>query len=286
MKTRVLVTGANGQLGKTLRAISSSYNKTVDFCFVDKTQLDITKPDDVISFFNNNSFDYCINCAAYTNVDLAESDVENAMNVNAYAVKNLASICKAQGTILIHISTDYVFDGKHQEPYLEGDLINPINIYGKSKCLGEEFIQDQMSDYFIIRTSWLYSEFNKNFVKSVFNKLKAGEKLKILTSQKGTPTSCEDLSNFIIFLIMNTVKDFGIYHFSATGETTWYNLGLHIANYLNKHSNVSPVKVYETKAKRPQYSVLSNKKVNSLTQLTPPLWQVSVNKVLKSLSKD
>lgn len=284
MKSRVLIIGANGQLGKTLRDISDDFSETIDFEFVEKSKLDITNAKDIGLFFDAYHFDYCINCAAYTNVDLAETETEKAISVNGYAVKNLAINCKKHGVILIHISTDYVFDGTNKAPYLENDKTNPINVYGQSKLMGEEYIREHMTNYFIIRTSWLYSKYNKNFVTTIFNKLKANETLNIITSQRGTPTSCNDLSRFICFLIADKIQDFGTYHFSAEGDTTWYDLAVHIANHFKNSSNVTPIKTYKSKAKRPLYSVLSNHKAQQLTNMPMPKWQDSVDEVLKSLA--
>jgi dTDP-4-dehydrorhamnose reductase len=286
MKSRVLVTGANGQLGKTIREISGDFTISIDFVFVDRSELDITNIESLELLFQSKDFDYCINCAAYTNVDLAETEIKQAMSINATAVNNLAINCKKHSVILIHVSTDYVFDGAKQSPYLESDTTNPINVYGESKLLGEEYIRKQLDNYFIIRTSWLYSKFNKNFVKSIFNKLKNNEELTIITSQKGTPTSCIDLSRFILFLITNSIKSFGTYHFSARGETTWFGLALQISNYFSNSSNVTPINDYPSKAQRPLYSVLNNNKVEQLTKKPLNNWEESVDEVLKSISQE
>ena len=286
MKSKVLITGANGQLGKTIKEISSDFTNSIDFVFVEKSELDITNSKSVEIYFQSNKFDYCINCAAYTNVDLAETETKIAFDVNANAAKNLAVNCKAYNTTLIHVSTDYVFDGTKQSPYTESDLTNPINTYGESKLLGEDYIRKHLDNYFIIRTSWLYSKFNKNFVKTIFNKLKEDEKLTIITSQKGTPTSCNDLSYFILFLITDAIKKFGTYHFSAKGETTWYGLALHISKFLSKSSNVTPIKDYPTKAKRPFYSVLNNSKVELLYSKPLIKWEECVDEVLKNLPQE
>nr|WP_321229319.1 dTDP-4-dehydrorhamnose reductase [uncultured Psychroserpens sp.] len=286
MKSKVLITGANGQLGKTIKEISSDFTNSIDFVFVEKSELDITNSKSVEVYFQSNKFDYCINCAAYTNVDLAETETKIAFDVNANAVKNLAVNCKAYNTTLIHVSTDYVFDGTKQSPYTESDLTNPINTYGESKLLGEDYIRKHLDNYFIIRTSWLYSKFNKNFVKTIFNKLKEDEKLTIITSQKGTPTSCNDLSYFILFLITDAIKKFGTYHFSAKGETTWYGLALHISKFLSKSTNVTPIKDYPTKAKRPLYSVLNNSKVELIYGKSLTKWEECVDEVLENLPQE
>ncbi|MFD2917040.1 dTDP-4-dehydrorhamnose reductase [Psychroserpens luteus] len=286
MKSRILVTGANGQLGKTIKEISSDFINSIDFVFVEKSELDITNSESLELYFQSNKFDYCINCAAYTNVDLAETEIKKAFDVNANAVKNLAVNCNTYNTVLIHVSTDYVFDGTKQSPYIETDITNPINVYGESKLLGEEHIRKHLDNYFIIRVSWLYSKFDKNFVKTIFNRLKEDEKLTIITSQRGTPTSCHDLSYFILFLITNAIKNFGTYHFSAKGETTWYGLAQYISKYLNKSTNVTPIKDYPTKAKRPFYSVMNNSKVEQLYGKPLTKWEECVDEVLENLPQE
>lgn len=285
MKTKVLVTGADGQLGKSIFESSLDYTKSIEFKFVNRTQLDITNPEDLRAFFNTNDFDYCINCAAYTNVDLAETETKQAINVNALAVKNLALLCLESNTTLIHISTDYVFDGTKKSPYTEDDHPNPINSYGQSKLQGEEYIREYLTGFYIIRTSWLYSKFNKNFVKTIVKKLKEDQKLKIVTSQKGAPTSCNELSNFILFLITNRIKAFGTYHFSAEGETTWYGLALHISKHFKKSAYISAVDDYKTKAKRPSNSVLDSSKVSRLLKKPLAKWEDSVDRIVLDLTK-
>lgn len=266
MKTKVLVTGANGQLGKTIKEL---YSKNIDFIyfvFVTKSQLDITCKNEIDAFFNKHQFDYCINCAAYTNVEQADSEPIKANKINAEGVKNLAEACKLNDAILIHISTDYVFDGKKNEPYTEIDSPNPINEYGKSKLLGETHLANTLTDYFIIRTSWLYSKYEKNFLKTIVKKIKENSKLKIITTQKGTPTSCEELSKFIYFLIKSREENFGVYNFSALGEATWYDFAMEIAKHFKNYnpSLITPVNIFKSKVKRPEYSVLDNTKTQSI----------------------
>ena len=284
MKTKVLVTGSSGQLGKTIEELSVDFRDSIEFVFVDKSMLDITNVEQLALFFERNVPNYCINCAAYTNVDLAETEIKKAMDINAEAVGNLAIQCKRFNTTLIHISTDYVFDGNQKTAYKEDDQTNPINVYGKSKLKGEEYIRGHLKDHFIIRTSWLYSRFNKNFVKTVYRKLTEGHELQITTAQQGTPTSCKDLSQFILFLITNGVNEFGTYHLSAKGKTTWYGLGLHIANHLDLGFRISPVDDYKSKAQRPSNSTLDNSKAKSLLNQDLSRWQDSVDITLKNLS--
>lgn len=281
MRTKVLVTGANGQLGKTIRDLSMHY-KNLDFTFVEKKDLDITIATDITKYLTNN-YNFCINCAAYTNVEKAEQEPELAIKINAQAVNKLAQECKIYNTTLIHISTDYVFDGNQIKPYKEEDKTNPINLYGKSKLLGENYIKEELENHFIIRTSWLYSKYESNFLKTISKKLKENQDLSIITSQKGTPTSCLDLSTFILYLINKKIKDYGVYHFSAQGETTWYDFALVIAKQLNYSSNmIKPIESFKSNAKRPLYSVLDNTKSKTIFNKIP-LWKNSVKQTLINL---
>jgi dTDP-4-dehydrorhamnose reductase len=284
MSTKVLVTGANGQLGKTLVELYSNNTNNIIFTFTTKLELDIAGRCNVDLFFSNNNFDYCINCAACTNVEQAETTPEPAFKVNAKAVKILALACKKTNTTLIHISTDYVFDGAKNIPYTEDDQTNPINEYGKSKLLGEKYIQESFDKYFIIRTSWLYSTYGNNFLKTMVKKINRDEKLKITTSQKGTPTSCEDLSKFIIHLISSNQNKFGIYNLSAQGDTTWHGFAVQISKHFTKYnkSYISPVKEFFSRAKRPKYSVLDNSKSQHVYSKTVD-WKISVDNTVKNL---
>lgn len=286
MKIKALVTGADGQLAKTIKELYLKNEQNIEFIFLNKNELDITLNKRVKEVFKINRFDYCINCAAYTNVEKSETSPEIAHKINAEAVKNIAESCKESNTILIHISTDYVFDGLKDEPYLESDNTNPINEYGKSKLLGETYIQEILKDYFIIRSSWLYSTYGKNFVKTIINKIKKGNKLQITTSQKGTPTSCLDLSKFINFLISSKVNKYGVYNFSALGEATWYNFAICISKHFKDYSktNILPIESYHTSVKRPTNSVLNNSKTQVIYNFINN-WEQSVNEVVVKLLK-
>lgn len=277
----VLVTGANGQLGKTIKDVFSEDKESIHVVYVSRRELDISNKSEIKHFFNENSFNYCINCAAYTNVEQAEISPEDAIKVNTEAVKNIAEICKKNKVTLIHISTDYVFDGKKCEPYNEEDKTNPINQYGKSKLLGEHYIQDILKEYFIIRTSWLYSKHGKNFVKTIVSKIQENTTLEITTSQKGTPTSCIDLAKFIYHIIKTKEVKYGIYHFSAFGDATWYDFAIQISKPF-KTSNITSVNTFSSKAKRPNYSVLNNSKANKIYSKINN-WQDSVDVVVKGL---
>lgn len=265
MKIRVLVTGANGQLGQTINELYSNI-PNFEFIFTTKTQLDITDSTKVEEYFSINKFHYCINCAAYTNVEGAESNPDEAFKVNAEAVKHLASTCKKNKVVLIQISTDYVFDGEKDAPYNEKDEPNPLNEYGKSKLAGEHYIQTILEEYFIIRTSWLYSKYGNNFLKTIIAKIQNQEALTITTSQTGAPTSCIDLAQFIFKLMKNRENNYGIYHFSASGQTTWFDYALQIGKLFEDYDckKIVPASQFKSKAKRPRYSLLDNSKASRL----------------------
>ncbi len=284
MNIKVLVTGSNGQLGKTLKQLSSKYSDKIDFTFATKQDLDITNKQEASNFFSRTHYDYCVNCAAYTNVEQAEITPEAAFKVNAEAVLYLAEECKKANTILIHISTDYVFDGTKNKPYTEEDFTNPINEYGKSKLLGENYIKQTLDEYFIIRSSWLYSIYGKNFLKTITNKIGKYEKLSIITSQKGSPTSCKDLSLFMVHLIETGQEQYGLYNFSAFGEATWYDFALQISSHFPAYdkSYILPVESFASNVKRPEYSVLNNSKSYSIYSKRST-WNHSVDCTINNL---
>jgi dTDP-4-dehydrorhamnose reductase len=259
MNTKILVTGAGGQLGKTIAELYENNNLSLDFVFVTKENLDVSKMGLVKAFLKKHKFQYCINCAAYTNVEQAEKTPGPAYNVNAESVKYLAEACKENNTILIHISTDYVFDGKKAAPYLVTDIPNPINEYGKSKLQGEKYIQETLKTYFIVRTSWLYSKkYGHNFYRTIVSKSETETELSITTDQTGCPTDTVNLSKFVMGLIITNNQEFGIYHFSDEKALTWYEFAKLILTENNLSHKINLVKVnnYRTFAQRPKYSVL------------------------------
>ena len=279
---KVLVTGANGQLGRCIQDAASRFSD-LEFVFVSKEELDIQSSAQVEAIFQKYNFDYCINTAAYTNVEKAESEEEKAFAINAEAVQNLASVCKTNDIVLFHISTDYVFDGKKRSPYLETDATNPINIYGASKLKGEQNIQEITEKYFIFRTSWLYSQYGHNFVKTILKYAEEGKPLTITTEQTGTPTNANDLAEVILNVIQQESKQYGIYHYSNAGETTWYGFAEEILrqhSLLNK-TNLVKTKHYTTFAARPQYSVLDNGRVCNILYTKQIEWHQSLISVLK-----
>ena len=257
----VLVTGASGQLGQTLQSISDRYSEHIEMSFFSKEDLDILDYKSVAHTLKNNSYDYCINCAAYTDVEKAESNSKLAYLINYEAVENLAMQCKLNNTILVHISTDYVFDGLKFKPYTIDDRPNPINIYGKSKLKGEQVIQQTMEHYFIIRTSWLYSKsFGRNFYKTILKKAANNESIKVVDNQKSCPTDCDKLAIYILEGIKKKSDNWGIHHFSGETVMTWYDFAIQILkeNNLLKSTDISIDNNYVTFAKRPKYSVLEN----------------------------
>lgn len=278
---KVLVTGANGQLGRCLQVLSN-ISGDISFLFTDSNQLDIRDKEKLRNYFlENDKIDYVINCAAYTNVENAEKESKDSFLVNAEAVKNVAEVCQKYDTILLHISTDYVFDGNKNTPYTEEDIPNPINEYGKSKLLGEQYIQGVLEKYFIVRTSWLYSQFGKNFYKTILNKSNTEKKLTITTTEIGTPTNANDLANFLFHIIETGNKKYGVYHFSNLGSATWYDFAKEILKVSRKLNNLKLEKTdnYPTFAKRPKYSVLDKKKSIQSFDLEILNWKIS----LKSL---
>ncbi len=256
----VLVTGANGQLGKTIQDLAVDYTN-INFVFKTSHELDITDDQAVKAVLSEFNYDYCINCAAYTNVEEAEKTSIKAFLVNGEAVKYLALSCKSNNTILIHISTDYVFDGEKRTPYTVKDIPNPINEYGKSKLKGEKYIQETWSNHFIIRTSWLYNKnHGQNFYRNILRLAKSQKNLNITDGQLGCPTSTVTLSEFIIENIILGNLAYGLYHFTDGKEMTWYDFALVILteNGLEKEVNLVKDRNYRTFARRPKNSTLKN----------------------------
>ncbi len=260
-KKNILVTGSKGQLGQCIKKIEKNY-PDLNFVHSDASELDITEKEDLQRFFSSKHPDFVINCAAYTNVEKAEKEPKKAFKINAEGVKNLAEICSEQNSTLIHISTDYVFDGEKTSPYNEEDVSNPINEYGKSKLAGEIYVQETLEKHYIIRTSWLYSEFGHNFFKTILKKSETEQELTIVTSEIGTPTNANDLAKFILDLIIKNNQKYGTYHFSNFGEATWYDFAEEILRVSGKLESIMLKKTdnYPTFARRPKYSVLSKDK--------------------------
>ena len=277
----ILVTGAKGQLGKCIKDAAANYPE-FNFLFASRELLNIESEKSISNIFENNRFDYCINTAAYTNVEKAESDQETAFLTNAEGVKHLASHCKRNNTTLIQISTDYVFDGKKGSPYSEEDSTNSLNIYGASKLKGEQYVQEICQAYYILRTSWLYSQYGQNFYDTVLRFAKEGKLLTVTTEQTGTPTNANDLAEAILTIIRINSKNYGIYNFSNQGEATWYDFAKEIliqTNQLTK-SNLAKTDYYLTFAARPSYSVLDTRKYKNTFNKAVFDWKKSLATLL------
>lgn len=274
---KILVTGGNGQLGSCLK-LKSKAQHTLDFVFLDSKELDITNSIQIETVFNTSNFEYCINCAAYTAVDNAEDDKDTAYNVNALGAKHLAEACKKFNVTLIHISTDFVFNGNATTPYTENDITDPIGVYGATKLKGEQYIDTVFKKYYIIRTSWLYSQFNNNFVKTMLRLASEKEALSVVNDQKGTPTNANDLAEAIIKIIHSNTQQYGLYHFSNLGETTWYGFAKAIFKLTNTDIKLNPVtsEAFKTKAKRPKYSVMDKTKIIKTLDIQILDWQKSL----------
>jgi dTDP-4-dehydrorhamnose reductase len=276
----ILITGANGQLGQTFRSLIS--NKQAIFR---GRELDITNFELVEDFIAKHSVTAIINAAAYTAVDLAETESALAFHINSFGARNLALISKKFEIPLIHISTDYVFDGTNYRPYVETDTPNPISTYGKSKLEGEEAILELAHSAYIIRTSWLYSGFGKNFLTNITKLALERESLSIVADQIGTPTYAQDLAEVILELLPNLEAGTRqILHYSNQGVASWYDFAYEIINLQNIDCKLTPIPTtsYPTPATRPYYSILDKTLISSLLQSPIPHWRDSLKKHLKA----
>ena len=281
--TKILVTGANGQLGSELRTLAGNHPQ-LDFHFSDREQLDITNPQAVAEYFRQHTFQVCINCAAYTAVDKAEEEKAQADLINVTGSKNLAMGCSSVGATMIHISTDFVFNGKASQPLAEDDPTDPVNYYGLSKLNGEKAIVEALDQHIIIRTSWLYSSFGSNYVKTMIRLAETRDELNIIADQIGTPTYARDLAEAIL-QIVGTNKNFGIYHFSNEGVASWYDFTQAIFEYKDIATLVNPIKTeqYPTPARRPHYSVMDKARFKSTFGISIPYWRASLRRCLEEM---
>ena len=276
---RILVTGKNGQLGKSINKIvntgngKNNYQQDNEFIFVGREELDLSSESSISHYFDSNDrFDVIINCAAYTAVDKAEEEQELANQVNHLAVKQLANIANEQKAKLVHVSTDYVFDGTGGKPYKETDKINPINVYGKTKLAGEKTLQEIMpTDAIIIRTSWVYSEFGNNFVKTMLKLGKERDELNVVSDQIGSPTYAIDLAEAILKIVhnknyQNKEQPTEIYHYSNTGEISWYDFAQEIFKLAEFDCKVRPItaNTYKEQVKRPMYTIMNKHKITKI----------------------
>jgi dTDP-4-dehydrorhamnose reductase len=280
----VIVTGANGQLGKELRALASSY-PSFRFVFLGREDLPIHHFPLVRNFFEAYHPAFCINCAAYTAVDKAESEKDVAFLVNAESVGVLAAVCKEFGTRLVHVSTDYVFDGSSETPYLPNATTGPINTYGTSKLEGEQLCLKENPDSLIIRTSWVYSEFGNNFVKTMVKLMSQRESLNVVDDQVGAPTYAADLANAILSIISQQQWKPGIYHYSNQGKISWYQFAQAIARHIHSNCKVNPIpsSAYPTPARRPSFSLLDTTSLQQDFSIQIPGWEESLLNCLRKL---
>lgn len=283
-KPLILVTGANGQVGKELRQLAAAYPQ-FQFLFLSREDLPIHHFELVRNFFETSQPAFCINCAAYTAVDKAESEKDLALLVNAESVGVLAAVAKLYNTRFIHISTDYVFDGTATTPYKEDAPVNPVNFYGSTKLKGEEECQQANAAAIIIRTSWVYSAFGNNFVKTMLRLMKERESLNVVNDQLGSPTYAADLANAILQIINSGNWQPGIYHYSNTGVISWYQFAVAIKELAGLNCTVNPIptSAYPTPAKRPAYSVFNKEKIQSTYKLHIPDWKDSLKICLTKL---
>jgi len=282
MSNTILVTGANGQLGQTIKkTVKNKYN--IRFVFTGSGVLDITNYQKCDMFFAQEKPIFCINTSAYTNVEKAETDCQNAYNVNVIGSRNLALCCKKHNTTLIHISTDFVFDGHKIFPYKETDKPNPKNVYGETKLKGEQEIQAVLEKYFIVRTSWLYSEFGNNFYKTMLRLGSENKTINVVNDQIGTPTNVNSLTEVLLKIIQHPKLNFeslyGVYHFSDGGSCSWYDFAKKIFELNNIDIKLNPVGTndFPTLAQRPKYSVLDTTKIQSTFGVKIKNWEEILN---------
>ena len=282
----ILVTGSNGQLGKSLKKIAASYPQ-FRFVFASREDLGLHHYGLVENYFAALRPQYCINCAAYTAVDKAESEKEAAMLVNGEAVGHLAKVCTQFGTRLVHISTDYVFDGNSAVPYRPSDPTGPINVYGQTKLKGEELCRANAKDAIIIRTSWVYSEFGQNFVRTMLRLMKEKPSIRVVNDQVGAPTYAVDLARAIVRIISGANWVAGTYHYCNRGRISWYDFALAIRNGMGYTCEVLaiPSSEFPTPARRPKYSLLDTTSFEKNFGVSIPDWEESLSSCLAALKE-
>lgn len=282
---KILVCGSNGQLGSELQLLSKEYK--AEFLFTDIAEMDICNPTSIAKVFKSFKPDIVINAAAYTAVDKAEEEFEKVKKVNVSAVGFLSEACNKSNALLIHISSDYVFDGKNNVPYPEHVSTNPIGVYAKSKRDGEVEILLSNKRALIIRTSWLYSSFGNNFVKTILSKSKEMKELKVVYDQIGTPTYAEDLAKVILQFVdkADHIKEVEVFHYSNEGLCSWFDFAHEIIRQSGTKAKVLPIETKELKlaAPRPAYSVLSKSKVKEFLKIEIPHWSESLSNCLNKL---
>lgn len=254
---KILVTAGKGQVGQVLQSMAHKFRE-IEFTFFDSTSLDITCLNQVKQVLTQDKWDYCINLAAYTQVDNAEVETDQAYQVNSIGVENLAKCAHEFGITLLHLSTDFVFDGAKKSPYTITDIPHPLNVYGSSKLQGEKNIERHCNKYYIIRTSWLYSDFGQNFKKTMLHLAKTRSSISVVNDQVGTPTNAIDLCNYMIEIIESKPR-YGLYHFAGNKVCSWYDFAKDIFKANNIDIEVLPIssKDFNSRANRPSYSALA-----------------------------
>ena len=287
MTKRILIVGGNGQLGNCIRKIAADFENRYEFNFTDSTTLNVNDRESISDVFYDFKPHFCINASAYTAVDLAEKEPEKAFAVNAEGVANLAEACEEYNCVLIHVSTDYVFDGETNISYSEDNFTNPQGVYGASKLKGEELATNLNPKTIVIRTSWLYSEFNKNFVKTMLNLFSQKDELGIVADQFGQPTNANDLAEAILKIIETEPKTYGIFHFSNYPETTWFEFAQKIAEFSGSKIRLNAITTQEfpTPAKRPKRSTMSLDKIEETYKIELKHWENTLQDCIEILQK-
>jgi len=282
----IVVFGASGQLGQCLKNVAALKGITTIF-FPPESEANILDEDALNKVFEQYKPAYAINCAAYTAVDKAEDDVTLAEKINKTGAENLAVQCKAHGVVLIHISTDFVFKGDIARPLSEHEEANPISVYGQTKLDGEKAVAAVIKEYFTIRTGWLYSEYANNFVKTMLKLGNERDELKIIADQVGTPTYAIDLATFILLIIGNESKAYGLYHYSNEGVTSWYDFARAIFDIAGTKVKIIPIRTdeYPTRATRPSYSVMDKSKAKKIFNIEIPYWRDSLISCISKLQQ-
>ncbi|MCW3125078.1 MAG: dTDP-4-dehydrorhamnose reductase [Bacteroidetes bacterium] len=281
---KILVTGATGQLGSEIRFLSPGY-KDYEFQYTDYSELNITNAEAVSALFAANQYYAVINCAAYTAVDKAESEKEKAYLINETGAANLAKASHEAGAKFVHISTDFIFDGTHSQPILEDDKPNPLSVYGASKLDGENAVLKANPETLLFRTSWVYSSYGANFVKTILKLCREREGLNVIFDQIGTPTYARDLASVILSVLDKAIteKISGVFNFSNEGVASWYDFAVAIRDVAGLKTKISPIETsqYPTPAVRPKYSVLNKKKVKQTFGMEIPYWRDSLESCMK-----
>jgi dTDP-4-dehydrorhamnose reductase len=283
-KPVILVSGRNGQLGSELADIAQNYPQ-FDFHFFGREALDISNNVQAVALFKQFNPAFFINCAAYTAVDKAETEKDKALAINAQGVANIAALCSAYNTKLVHISTDYVFNGAGNSPYKEDEPTQPVNYYGYTKLEGEKAALANTAGSIVIRTSWVYSTYGNNFVKTMIRLMKERPEIRVVDDQVGSPTYAADLAEAIMHIIAGNSFTPGIYHFSNDGIISWYQFAVAIRDIkqLNSIVHAIPGTAYPTPAKRPAYSAMNNGKIVSTFNIALNNWRDSLQKCLYRL---